>query len=334
VFRKEATMGLDVVLDWLDRKLARGSRLSGDGWWAAGPLLAPAVIIITVFGLYPIVAALWLSLHDGYYGQGVFSGLSNYREALTSGAFWNSVVVTTYYLVGTIPPTLVLGFLIARWLTEITRARALFRTIYFLPYITSAFAAAVVWRALLNPQGGLANVLLESLGLATQHWYMEPRGLLHILTDGWIPLDWGPSLALCCVIAFDIWHGLGFTIVILLAGLASIPRELEESARLDGAGTRQVLWHVTVPLLSPSLYFLVIVGTIKGFQAFNSFYAISQGGGNTLGTTENLVLYLFANFYEFGRWGYGAAIATLLLVIIIGLTLIQGYWARRWVHYA
>jgi multiple sugar transport system permease protein len=132
---------------------------------------------------------------------------------------------------------------------------------------------------------------------------------------------------------FDVWHGLGFTVVILLAGLSSIPRELEEAARMDGASAWQVSRHVTLPMLSPTLYFLAVSGTIKGFQAFNSFYALTQSGGNTLGTTENMVLYLFANFYEFGRWGYGSAIAALLLAAIIGLTVIQARVARRWVYY-
>lgn len=326
-------MGLDFILATLDRLLSRGSQATSDGWRAAGVLLFPAALVIGLFGIYPIAASIWLSFHDGYYGPGKPAGLANYREALGSEAFWNSVRVSVYYLLGTVPPTLVLGLAIARLLSEITRGRAFFRTVYFLPYITSAFAAALIWRAILSPQGGMANQLLAALGLPGQQWLLEPRGVLHLVTGGWVPSGWGPSLALCCVMAFDVWHGLGFAVVILLAGLATIPRELEEVARIDGASRWQVLWHVTLPLLSPTLYFLVIVGTIKSFQAFNSFYALTQSGGNTLGTTENLVLYLFANFYEYGRWGYGAAIATLLMLLIIGLTIVQTLWARRWVYY-
>lgn len=325
---------LDAALAWIDDRLSRGGRPERDGWRAAGVLLAPALAIIGVFGVLPVLYAIYLSLHDGQYARGAFAGLANYREALGRPAFWNSVRVTGWYILGTVPATIVMAFCLARLLAGITRARALFRTIYFLPYITSAYAAALVWRAMLHPQGGFANALLGWLGLPAQQWFLEPRGVLHLVSGGALPPDMGPSLALCCVIAFDIWHGLGFAVVILLAGLSAVPRELEEAARVDGAGPLRVLWHVTLPVISPSIYFLFILGTIKSLQAFNSFYAMTQSGGNTLGTTENLVLYLFAQFYENGRWGYGSAIAVLLLAAIIGLTMLQAVLARRWVHYA
>ncbi len=325
--------GVDRVLSWLDDRLSGGREVHGGGWRVTTFLLSPAVLLLGLFGVFPIVATLVLSLYDLRYGEGTFSGLANYREAIHSPAFWNSVKVTVYYLVGVVPVSIVLGFVIAWGLMNITRGRALFRTLYFLPYITSAYAAALVWRALLNPQGGLLNALLAVFHLPAQQWLLEPRGVLHVISGGYVAADVGPSLALCCVVAFDIWHGLGFVVVILLAGLSSIPRELEDAARIDGAGVLQVIRHVTLPLLTPTLYFLLLVGTIKGFQAFNSFYALTQSGGNTLGTTENLVIYLFANFYDNGRWGYGAAIATLLLVAIVGLALVQARFARRWVHY-
>lgn len=323
----------DDLLAWLDERLSRGVNPERDGWRAAWLLTLPALALIGAFGFLPILAAVWLSLFDGRYQRGDFRGAGNYIEALSSPGFWNSVAVTGWYLVGTIPATLALGFVIARGISGLTRGRSLFKTVYFLPYITSAYAAALVWRAMLNPQTGQANAVLAWLGLPAQQWLFEPRGVLHLVSGGLVPVDAGPSLALGCVMLFDIWHGLGFTVVILLAGLASVPRELEEAARIDGAGPWRVLWHVTLPMLTPTLYFLTITGTIKGFQAFNAFYALTQSGGNTLGTTENLVLHLFANFFEFGRWGYGSAIAVLLLAAIIGLTVIQARVARRWVHY-
>jgi len=162
-------------------------------------------------------------------------------------------------------------------------------------------------------------------------WLLEPRGVLHLLTHGIVPPDAGPSLALCCVILFEIWHSSGFMIVVLLAGLAAIPRELEESARIDGANWYQLTRNVTIPLLSPTMFFLVVVGAIKSFQAFNSFYALT--GDGSAGGTRNMTVYIYSNFYVFGKEGYGAAVATLLSLAIVVLTLVQWRVVGRRVYY-
>jgi ABC-type sugar transport system permease subunit len=253
-------------------------------------------------------------------------------EALGREDFRRSFLVTVYYALGTVPLTLIISFLVAYALHRIALGRGLFRTLYFLPYVTSATAAAMVWRALLNPQGGVANALLERLGVPAQQWLLEPRGLLHILSSGAVPADVGPSLALCCIVLFDIWHGCGFAIVLFLAGLSSLPREYLEAARVDGAGVLRTLRHVVLPLLSPTILFLTTVGLIKSFQAFNSFFALTQGG-RALGTTENLIMHIYANFYEYGYWGYGAAAATLLSIAILLLTALQWRIANSVVHY-
>lgn len=295
-------------------------------------LLAPALIVIGAFSLSPLVSAFFMSLYDGKHGGGHFVGLNNYVEALGRDDFRRSFLVTFYYALGTVPATIILGFLIAYALHGILLGRGLLRTIYFLPYVTSAAAAAMVWRALLNPQGGVLNVLLAQFGMPAQQWLLEPRGVLHIVSGGAFPADFGPSLALCCIILFDIWHGCGFAVVLFLAGLSSMPREYLEAARVDGAGTWATLRHVVLPLLSPTVLFLSTVGLIKSFQAFNSFYALTQGN-SALGTTENLIMHIYANFYEYGYWGYGAAAATLLSAAILLLTAIQWRVAKRLVHY-
>jgi len=295
-------------------------------------LLAPAATILTLFTLAPLIAALIMSLYGGKYGLGGYIALANYHQALTSPAFWRSLAVTTYYALGVVPLTLLLSFTIAYALYQITLARGLLRTLFFLPYVTSAVAAAMVWRAMLNPQTGVLNTALTNIGLPPQQWLLEPRGILHLLTAGAIPPDIGPSLALCCVIAFDIWHGAGFAIVIFLAGLSALPRELLDAARVDGATTWHQIRHIVLPLLSPTILFLTTVGLIKAFQAFNSFYALTQGS-RALGTTENLIMHIYANFYEYGYWGYGAATATLLSTAILLTTLLQWRIANRHVHY-
>lgn len=308
-------------------------RPRGQGDWPlAAFLIAPAFLIIAAFSLSPLVTSLVMSLYDGKQGNGSFVGIANYVEALQREDFRRSFLVTVYYALGTVPATLVLSFTVAYALHRVVVGRGMLRTLYFLPYVTSATAAAMVWRALLNPQGGVANALLTEIGLPTQQWLLEPRGALHILTGGAIDPAIGPSLALCCIILFDIWHGCGFAIVLFLAGLSSLPKEFLEAAKVDGAGTLKILRHVVLPLLSPTILFLTTVGLIKSFQAFNSFFALTQGG-RTLGTTENLLMHIYANFYEYGYWGYGAAAATLLSAAILLLTALQWRIANRLVHY-
>jgi ABC-type sugar transport system permease subunit len=162
---------------------------------------------------------------------------------------------------------------------------------------------------------------------------MDPTGVLHYVTGGLAPPDAGPSLALVCVMFFDIWHTSGFMVVVLLAGLTAIPRELEEAALIDGAGWFRRSLHVTIPLLSPTLFFLLIISVIKAFQAFNSFYALTGNGRGPLDTTQNMTVYIFTNLYVYQRLGYGAAVATLLAVAIVVLTLVQWRFLGRRVHY-
>jgi len=296
-------------------------------------LLSPALLLLGIFGIGPLFFSIYLSLFGGKFGMGPFVGLANYHELLQSTEFWKSLRITLYYAAGTIPLSMLLSFILAWMLFRIIRARSLFRTAFFLPYITSAVAAAMVWRAILNPNFGLANALLATCGLPAQTWLLEPRGLLHILTAGAIPSGIGPSLALCCVIAFDIWHISGFMIVVMLAGMTAIPHELLDAARIDGANSLQILRRVVAPLLSPTLFFLAIVSGIRSFQAFNSFYALTGNGSGPLDTTRNLTVYIYSNFYEYQRWGYGAATATLLCAAIILLTILQWRFVGRRVHY-
>jgi multiple sugar transport system permease protein len=322
----------DRVLALLDNMLDHCPRRLGDMPMAA-LLTAPALLILGAFSFAPMVNSFLLSLHGGKRGGGDFVGLGNYLEAARSGDFWRSLAVTVYYVLGTIPAMLAFSLVIALALHRVGRARGLFRTLYFLPYVTSVVAAATVWRSLFNPRGGVFNLLLAWAGAGPQQWLLEPRGVLHLLTGGAVDPSIGPSLALCCIMLFDIWHGCGFMVVVFLAGLSSIPREIEESARIDGAGGLRTTWHITLPLLSPTIFFLAVVGVVRAFQAFNSFYALTQGGGNTQ-DTRNLILYIYSQFYDYGYWGYATAASTLLTLAIVTLTAVQWRFAGRRVHYS
>jgi multiple sugar transport system permease protein len=293
----------------------------------------PAAAVLGVFGVYPLLYAAVLSVSAPPRDGSQFIGLTHYADALQNDAFWSSVRVTLWYAVGSVPITLVLSIAIAIALFRIPRFASILRTAFFLPYVTSVVAAAMVWRALFEPRAGLFNALFDQLGLPAQTWLLEPRGLLHILSGGAIAPDVGPSLALVCVIAFEIWRSAGFMIVVLLAGLAGVPREYEEAARMDGASRWRVTRDVTLPLLTPTLFFLAVIGTLHALQAFSDIFAMTGDGRGPLNTTQNLPVYIFTNFYEAGRIEYGAAVAVLLAGGIIALTALQFIVLGRRVHY-
>jgi len=232
----------------------------------------------------------------------------------------------------------VLSVLIGYALHQRIRGRALYRLVYFLPYVTPVVAAALVWKWIFHAQYGILNFFLGLLGIPPQQWLLEPSGIGELVlghfgipTPAWLA---GPSEALVSIMVFTVWQSVGFGIVIVLAGLSNIPQEMNDAARIDGAGPISTLRHITIPLLSPTLFFLTIVSTIGAFQTFNSIYVMTdpQHGG-PLGTTRNATMYIFQNFFEFTRLGYATAVAFLLFLVILGLTIFQLRVLGRRVHY-
>lgn len=315
-----------------------GRRLQDAG--LAYLLLLPSALIIALFALIPLVNAGLLSLQDWRSVPGPYIGLTNYGKALHEPDFWQSLGVTLWYVLGTVPPTLILGYLLAELLHSRIRGLAAYRTLFFLPYVVSPVAAAAVWKWILNPTFGVATAALEPLHLQLQ-WLLEEKGVFRMLAGGThasVP-DWaaGPSLALVCIMAASVWQGLGFAVVVLLAGLAAVPQEITDAARLDGARGWQLMRSVKIPLLSPTLFFLLVVFTIKAFQTFTQLYVMSMDGrGGPAGTTRNITLYIWESFNvnapRLGP-GYGSAVAMLLFVMILALTLAQFRLLGKKVYY-
>jgi multiple sugar transport system permease protein len=313
----------------MNSPLRRSWRTEIQGWL----FVLPAVAVLGVFGVFPLAFAVVMSVSAGADEGGGFVGTAHYADALHTEAFWNSVKVTLWYAIGTVPVTLAISVAIGVGLFRVKRFAGVLRTAYFLPYVTSVVAAAMVWRELYAPRSGLVNAVIEPLGLPAQTWLLEPRGVLNLLSGGAIAPDFGPSLALVSIIAFEVWRSSGFMIVVVLAGLAGVPRELEESARMDGASAWRVARHVTLPLLTPTLFFLSVIGTLHALQAFSDIFAMTGDGRGPLNTTQNLPVYIFTNFYEAGRLEYGAAVAVLLAAGIMLLTALQWGVLGRRVHY-
>ena len=297
--------------------------------------LLPAFLILLVFHFLPAFAAIYMSLFRWDIVQGPFRGLDNYATVLFGSRaeeFWHSLSVSVTYTLITVPIEIVVSLLLAYLLFQKMRGRAVYRTLYYLPYITSVIAAGVIFNWLMNPNYGFFNQILDLVGIGPQRWLDEPRGLFELVSGGRLA-GWaqGPSLALVGVSLFTIWHFIGFQVVIFLAGLGNISTEYYEAARLDGASERQLFWRITLPLLSPTTFFVATIATIGALKAFNQIYVMTNGG--PLETTRTLGYEIFHVFFQQGRIDLGAAMAVLLTIIILLFTLFQFRIAERRVHY-
>jgi multiple sugar transport system permease protein len=305
--------------------------------WIAYAYLFPALLIITVFHILPVGYALWISTQGGRIRNFSFIAWDNYTRALQAPEFWGAMQNTVFYVLGTVPVTIAVGLLVAYLLFQKIRGRGVYRVVYFMPHVISAVASAIVWAWVFNPTGGIANRLLQLFGVPTQQWLLESDGVFKLIGMqlGMTVPSWatGPSLALVSVMIFSLWQHLGFDVIIFLAGLTNINSELYEAGRIDGANGWQLFRHITIPLLMPTIFFLLVISIIGSFQAFNHIYtmniAASQPLGGPLGTTRTVSIFMFDQLYSQQRAGYATAIAVLLSLIILALTLVQFRFFER-----
>lgn len=319
--------------------------------------MAPTLVLLFTFDVYPLFLGAWISLWRWGIRAEEFIGLENYRrivEGLGSrpgrglGEVGQSLLVTFFYTVVTVPVTLVLSFVIANMLFAKIRGLAALRTAYFIPYITSTVAAGLAFGFLFNPTVGVLNAVLRAVGLPAQTWLLDATPIapkvLAAFGVGWsdsLPAVLaGPSVALLCVTAFSVWSTLGFGVVIVLAGLVAINPEVHEAARIDGAGTWTMATRITLPLVSPTLFFLLVVSTIRSFQSFNEIFVLTKGGGygagagSPLDTTLTLPVLVYRYLYERpGSVGYAAALSMLLFGLLLVAMLVQFRLFQRRVHY-
>lgn len=241
-----------------------------------------------------------------------FIGGKNYNTLVHDHLFWKSLSVTAYYTIGSVPLVLIVGFFVALLLNQNIKGLSFWRTIYFLPTLVPAIAGAVLWIWIFNPDFGLLNSLLRSAGLPTSQWIYSERAAV-------------PSLIL-----MSTW-GFGNAMVIFLAGLQGIPRQLLEAASIDGAGTWARFRNVTLPFMTPTIFYNLVTGVIGTFQVFNQAYVMTQGGPNN--ATLFYIYYLYTKAFGQGQMGYAAALAWVLFVIVLIITLLLFRNARGWVYY-
>jgi len=301
--------------------------------------ILPAAVILGVFHFYPVLYAAYISVHRWRVVKQGYVGLANYKWVFSNPQFWNSLKVTVYYVIGTVPLQLALSMVLAYILFQDVKGKGLFRTIYFLPYITSTIASGAVFAWMFNPNQGPINQFLERIGLPPQDWLLEPKGILTLI-GGHFNLPWlqgGPSLALVTIMIFVIWFWIGYDATIFLAGLGSIPYELYEAARIDGANRWQLFRYITLPLLSPTTFFLSLVAVIGAFKAFNHIFIMTDASAGTVGgpldTTTTVTILFFKTFYEVPTYGRAAAIAFVLFIIILVFSLLQNWIGSKRVFY-
>jgi multiple sugar transport system permease protein len=287
----------------------RGRRAA---WW----FVAPALLVIGVFFFLPILAAVGISLTDfDIYaladpGALRFVGVRNYVRLLETPLFWQALGNTLYFVIVGVPLSIAASLGAALLLhSRFARFKGFFRTALFAPVVTTLVAVAIIWRYLFNTRYGLLNYALGQLGVAPIDWLGDPR------------------FAMPAIIVFAVWKNFGYNMVILLAGLQSIPHELYEAARMDGASVPRQFFHITLPMLSPILVMVSILTVAGYFQLFAEPYVMTQGG--PLQSTVSVLYFMYEEGFKWWNLGSASAVAFILFVFVFGVTAVQLRMARR-----
>lgn len=283
--------------------------------WAYG-FIAPSLILICILNLWPIIQTFYLSLNEvkGFQNP-VFIGLLNYKTLFHDSEFWRSLFNTCIYTIITVPVGVSLSLLTAVFLNMSIKAKSLYRVLYFLPVISAPAAVAMVWRWLYNSEFGFINYFLSVFGIQGPNWIADSHTVL------------------ISVMIVGIWSLVGYNMVILLAGLHDIPRSYYEAAQIDGATSVKQFLHITVPLVSPTLFFVVLTTMISSLQVFDHIFMMLDSTNPSLKSGESIVYLFYKYTFANNNKGYGSAIATVLLFLVLILTVVQMKVQKKWVHY-
>jgi multiple sugar transport system permease protein len=279
---------------------------------AAYLYLLPILIGLTVFTVGPILASFGLSFTQFDIGAAPkFIGTQNYREFLNSTLFWHVAGNTVYYALLYVPASIAVSLGLALLVEKRIRGIAFFRTVFFLPVVTSMVAAAIIWSWMYNSDVGLLNYLLSMIGINGPKWLQNPHWAL-------------PAIAI-----MSIWKNAGYNMMIFLAGLANIPKDYYEAARLDGSNSWERFQRITLPMLSPVTFFVLVVTTIGAFQVFEQTFVMTNGGPGV--STLTLSYYIWQTAFRFFNLGGASALGYLFFLLILSVTAMQFLARRRWV---
>jgi multiple sugar transport system permease protein len=284
--------------------------------WGAYLYLMPVILILFCFHVLPIFYSFVVSFYEwDLIGQAEYVGTGNYARLFDDPLFYKSIVNTLYFALVSVPLSIMCSLVIALLLNNPISGIGIYRTIYFIPVITSINAVAIVWNYIYHPDYGLLNKILAIFSIEPELWLQDPF--------------W----AMPCIIFMSVWKGLGYNVIIFLAGLQNIPKHLYEAARIDGASRWQQFRHITWPLLTPTTFFIFVMSSIGSFQVFSQIYMMTPRGG-PLKSTMVIVYYLYRKAFEQFEFGYALAAAFVLFIIIFSVTLFNKLYLEKKVHYS
>jgi multiple sugar transport system permease protein len=283
--------------------------------WTAYLFHAPGLVVFAIFVVYSLYVSFVMSFHDwDSITPARFVGLDNYRDVLADSEFHQALGNTVYFVVGTVAPTMLLGLGLALLLNSQIRGLGLFRTAYYLPVLTPITIAALLWTWVYDADFGLANFYLQELGIIDK------------------PVFWlaNRTTAMPAVIVMNIWQGAGFSMLVYLAGLQAVPTELYEAAEVDGANAWVKFRRITLPLLAPTTFFLLIINTVGAVKNFAPIFVMTNGGPpGPGGSTTTVVFYIYTVAFRFFQMGYASALAYTLFVLLFGVSYLQFRWYRK-----
>ncbi|MCM3271050.1 carbohydrate ABC transporter permease [Paenibacillus elgii] len=286
--------------------LARGANLTG--WLFVAPMVLGFVTLL----LIPLVTAFYMSLTDWpLLGEATFTGLDNYRMILTDSEFWKVLGNTVYFAAGLVPLNIILALLLAVPLSKSLPGMGMYRTVIFIPVMTSLVVWSIVWKYMFATDSGFINQLLQLLGIQGPAWLYNTK------------------LAMPAVIVTSVLKNVGLNMVLFIAALQQVPVQLYEAARIDGASKTATFFRVTVPMITPTIFLTVMMTIIGSLKVFGQIYVMTQGG--PAGSTKVLVYYIWEKAFKLFEFGYASALAYVLFVIILILTMIQWQMRKRWV---
>lgn len=278
--------------------------------------IAPVVIGLGIFYLFPFVQNIWFGFNEvNQFNVAKFCGIENYIRLFKDKDFVMAVTNSLKAMVIIVPSVLALSLLVASLLNTKIKGKSFYRTLYFLPAVTMSVAIAMVWKWIYNGEYGILNTVLGVFGIEGKNWLADPK------------------YAFLMVLIVEIWMSVGYNMIILLAGMQGISKSYYEAAIIDGAGPIACFFKITIPILSPTILFVMITLMIGSFQIFDTIFMMIPKGSPALAESKTLVMMFYQNAFEYGQKGYAAAISTVIFLIVMLITAIQFALQKKWVHY-